>query len=162
MLFTITVSLIKRNQKIDDLCIDVNNHNIKVAMLLTNSAKPKDHIKFREIAEQCKKLGIVSMLFFAFEAEHNSKYPENQDGWRYVDGVQLETVIQLSAKYFNFTHCGYVYKSLARSDEHLTPTKALVRDGISIVESLSNKDKVYYFMKDSAINKHDYWWDIEY
>lgn len=153
---------IRKNEKLNTYSIDTRNYNIKVVMLLTNSAEPATHLKFRELANQCRDLNIVSILFFAFEAEHYSQYPQNHDEDRYVDGVQLETVIQLSSKHFNFTHCDYVYRNLSRTGICLTPTKALVRDGNSIVESLLDEDKVYYFMKDNAINMHDYWWDVDF
>lgn len=148
-------------EKLDSFSVDTRGFDIKIAMVLTDSAEQIMHKKFREIADQCRKLNIISMLFFAFEAEYNSKYPMNDDYERCVDGTMLEAIIQLSARYFNFTHCDYVHRELSRTTKYLTPGKALAREGNIIARRLSYNEDAY-FLVEGAIDMHDYWWDISY
>ena len=139
--------------------VDTKDFDVKATVVLTDYAEPMFHKKFKEIAQECKELNIVSMLFFAFDAEDVSKYPANDEGVRIIDGIQLETIIQLSARHFNFTHCDYIYKEFSRSDSNITPFKALASDGNVIVSMLATNDKAY-FLADNALEQHDYWWDI--
>lgn len=155
-------TLIIRNEKLKDFAFKLNSEfNVKVMLVLTNSAEVKNHRKFREIAEKCKELKIISMLYFAFEAHYHSKYPANEHGERFIDGITLEHIMQASSAHFNFTHLDYVDRSVDCPWDWLTPTKALIRDGIAIIDEINENDNAF-FLSGDAIDKHEYFWDIDF
>ena len=155
-------TFIVKNELLRDFKIKPSSEfDVKCTLILTNAAEKEKHDKFRKIAQECRKLKIVSMLYFAFEAHYYSKYPVNEYGERFVDGHTLEYTMQMSSKYFNFTHLDYVDRSVDCPWNWLTPTKALTRDGISIIEEFNNNDYAF-FKKDNAIDEHNYFWDIDF